>query len=294
MNARSFALPIAIGVVILGASLTVVLFRADAQTTASQAWQPSRTADGQPDIQGHWRYRSENPDAYAFYTLEGLLTEGSRVQSFMNRGVDRKVPFASVVVDPPDGKIPYQPWALARRNELLVLSANPKTPDHVDPRAYCFLAGVPRQTYEAMGAGPHQIVQSRGYIVMLWQWAHSYRIIPLDNRPHIPASVKLWQGDSRGRWEGRTLLVDTTNQKANWLDFVGDFHSDALRVAERFTIVDADTIRYEATLDDPKVYTRPWTMRLLLVREKEPGFELFEEACYEENHVDVPGWRSRR
>src|SRR5919106_2891944 len=169
MNARSFALPIAIGVVILGASLTVVLFRADAQTTASQAWQPSRTSDGQPDIQGHWRYRSEDPDAYAFYTLEGLLTEGSRVQSFMNRGIDRKVPFASVVVDPADGKIPYQPWALARRNELLVLSANPQTPDHVDPRAYCFLAGVPRQTYEAMGAGPHQIVQSGGAITSFSQ-----------------------------------------------------------------------------------------------------------------------------
>ena len=290
---RAFAIPLAIGVALLGASLTPVLFRAHAQATAAQVWEPSRTPDGQPDIQGHWRYRSEDTDAYAFYTLEGLLTEGSRVQSFMNRGVDRKTPFASVVVDPPDGKIPYQPWALARRNELLVHSANPKIPAHVDPRAYCFLAGVPRQTYEAMGAGPHQIVQSRGHIVMLWQWAHSYRIIPLDNRPHIPGTIKLWQGDSRGRWEGRTLTIDTTNQRANWLDFVGDFHSDALRVAERFTIVDADTIRYEATLDDPKVYTRPWTMRLVLVREKEPGFELLEEACYEENEVDLPGWRGR-
>ena len=293
MTLRSVAPSIAVGVAILGVALASMLFRADAQTTASRAWEPPRTPDGQPDIQGHWRYRSENPDAYAFYTLEGVLTEGSRVQWFMNRGVDRKVPFASVVVDPPDGKIPYQPWALARRNELLVVSANPKTPDHVDPRAYCFLAGVPRQTYEAMGAGPHQIVQTGGHIVMLWQWAHSYRIIPLDNRPHIPASVKLWQGDSRGRWDGRTLVVDTSNQKANWLDFVGDFHSDALHVTERFTIVDADTIRYEATLDDPKVYTRPWTMRLLLVREKEAGFEILEEACYEENHVDLPGWREK-
>jgi hypothetical protein len=293
MTVRSLAVWVATGILILGGAFASGFFRANAQTTASRAWEPSRTADGQPDIQGHWRYRSENPEAYAFYTLEGVLTEGSRVQWFMNRGVERKVPFASVVVDPPDGKIPYQPWALARRNELLVQSANPKTPDHVDPRAYCFLAGVPRQTYEAMGAGPHQVVQSGGYIIMLWQWAHSYRIIPLDNRPHIPASVKLWQGDSRGRWEGRTLLVDTTNQKANWLDFVGDFHSDALRVTERFTILDADTIRYEATLDDPKVYARPWTMRLLLVREKEPGFEILEEACYEENHVDLPGWRGR-
>jgi hypothetical protein len=293
MTLRSLAVCVATAAPILGGAFAFGFFRADAQTVASRASEPLRTADGQPDIQGHWRYRSEDPDAYAFYTLEGVLTEGSRVQWFMNRGVDRKVPFASVVVDPPDGKIPYQPWALARRNELLVQSANPKTPDHVDPRAYCFLAGVPRQTYEAMGAGPHQIVQSNGYIVMLWQWAHSYRIIPLDNRPHIPASVKLWQGDSRGRWEGRTLVVDTTNQKANWLDFVGDFHSDALRVTERFTIVDADTIRYEAILDDAKVYTRPWTMRLVLVREKEPGFELLEEACYEENEVDLPGWRGK-
>jgi hypothetical protein len=277
----------------LAGAMTSMLFRADAQTNASPTWEPSRTSDGQPDIQGHWRYRSESPEAYAFYTLEGLLTEGSRVQWFMNRGIQRKVPFASVIVDPPDGRIPYQPWALARRNELLVQSANPQKPDQVDPRAYCFLAGVPRQTYEAMGAGPHQIVQSGGYIVMLWQWAHSYRVIPLDNRPHIPESIRLWQGDSRGRWDGRTLTVDTTNQKANWLDFVGDFHSDALQVTERFTIVDADTIRYEATLNDPKVYTRPWTMRLLLVREKETGFEILEEACYEENHVDLPGWRGK-
>ncbi len=293
MSYWSFGSRLAVGAVTVVVSIASVLFPANAQTTASQAWEPPRTADGQPDIQGHWRYRSENTDAYAFYTLEGLLSEGSRVQWFMNRGVDRKEPFASVVVDPSDGKIPYQPWALARRNELVVLSQNPKTPQHVDPRAFCFLAGVPRQTYEAMGAGPHQIVQSGGYVVMLWQWAHSYRIIPLDSRPHIPADIKLWQGDSRGRWEGRTLTVDTTNQKGNWLDFIGDFHSDALRVVERFTIVDADTIRYEATLDDPKVYTRPWTMRLVLVREKEPGFELLEEACYEENHVDVPGWRGR-
>ena len=293
MNQRSIGLPVAIGAVAAAVSVMSVLFRADAQTTAAQAWEPSRTPDGQPDIQGYWRYRSESSEAYAFFTLEGLLVEQSRFQWFMNRGIDRKEPFASVVVDPPDGKIPYQPWALARRNELIVLSQNPTAPEHVDPRAFCFLAGVPRQTFEAMGAGPHQIVQSGGYVVMLWQWAHSYRLIPLDGRPHVPANIKLWQGDSRGRWEGMTLTVDTTNQNGKWLDFIGDFHSDALHVGERFTIVDVDTIRYEATLDDPKVFTRPWTIRLFLVREKEPGFELLEEACYEENHVDLPGWRGR-
>ncbi len=293
MTRRSIGLPVAIGAVAAAVSGMSVLFRTDAQTSAAQVGEPARTPDGQPDIQGYWRYRSESTEAYAFFTLEGLLVEQSRFQWFMNRGVDRKEPFASVVVDPPDGKIPYQPWALARRDALIVLSQNPKAPEHVDPRAFCFLAGVPRQTFEAMGAGPHQIVQSGGYVVMLWQWAHSYRVIPLDGRPHIPATIKLWQGDSRGRWEGRTLTVDTTNQNGKWLDFIGDFHSEALHVAERFTIVDADTIRYEATLDDPKVFTRPWTIRLFLVREKEPGFELLEEACYEENHVDLPGWRGK-
>ena len=215
---RSIGLPIAIGAVAAAVSVVSVLFRADAQATPPQAWEPQRTPDGQPDIQGHWRYRTESTDAYAFFTLEGLLVERSRFQWFMNRGVDRKEPFDSVVVDPPDGRIPYQPWALARRNELIVLSQNPRTPEHVDPRAFCFLAGVPRQTFEAMGAGPHQIVQSGGYVVMLWQWAHSYRVIPLDGRPHIPANIKLWQGDSRGRWEGTTLTVETTNQNGNgWI-----------------------------------------------------------------------------
>jgi hypothetical protein len=293
MSVRPFGPAIAVGLVVVTLAATAALvtpasFRAHAQTTTAAPWEPARTPDGQPDIQGYWHYSFNSKDSYSFFTLEGLLVDQARAQFLTTRGVDRREPFPSAVTDPPDGKIPYQPWALARRNELIVLSQQPTKPEHVDPRAYCFLAGVPRQTYEAMAAGPHQIVQGAGYVVMVWEWAHSYRIIPLNGGPHVPASIKLWQGDSRGRWEGRTLVVETTNQRANWLDFIGDFHSDALHVVERFTFADADTIRYEATLEDAKVYTRPWKIALSLLREKEAGFELFESACYEGNMVDVP------
>lgn len=287
MSNRLLGSPIAVRAMVIVFSLLPVLSPANAQTSAGQTWEPARTPDGQPDIQGFWRYRSDNKDSYEFYTLEGLL-EPSKAQAFIVKGVDRREAFESVIIDPPDGRIPYQPWALAKRNELSVAALNPTKPEHVDGRALCFLAGVPRQTYEAMGAGPHQILQTAGYVVMVWEWAHSYRIIPLDGRPHVPPAIKLWQGDSRGRWDGKTLTVDTTNQNGKWLDLIGDFYTDALRVVERYTIVDADTIRYEATLEDPNVYTRPWTIALLLVREKAPGFQLFEEACYEGNRVDLP------
>ena len=117
---------------------------------------------------------------------------------------------------------------------------------------------------------------------MMIEFAHAYRIIPLDGRPHVGENLKLWQGDSRGRWEGNTLVVDVTNHNdKTWFDIVGDFHSDAMRVVERFTVVDADTIDYEATIEDPKVYTRPWKIVFTAARQKEQGFELMEHSCHE-------------
>jgi hypothetical protein len=134
--------------------------------------------------------------------------------------------------------------------------------------------------------GMVQILQVPGYIVVLQEFNHAYRIIHLDGRPHPPANLKLWMGDSRGRWEGDSLVVDVANKNDKTrLDIVGDFHSDAVRIRERFTIVDADSIRYEATFDDPAVYTRPFTMRLNLARavrgEEARTHELMEEACRE-------------
>jgi hypothetical protein len=112
--------------------------------------------------------------------------------------------------------------------------------------------------------------------------------VPLDGRPHLPENIKLFMGDSRGRWEGNTLVVDVTNNNdKTWLDVIGSFHSDALHLVERFTVVDVKTINYEATIEDPKVYTRPWKLALVLERTNQEGFELWEEACHE-GERDVP------
>ena len=123
-------------------------------------------------------------------------------------------------------------------------------------------------------------------MVHLLEYSHAYRIIPTTAGPHAPSSVRLWQGDSRGRWEGNTLVVDVTNSNGlTWFDNAGNFFSDAVHVVERFTLIDADTIHYEARIDDPKVFTRPWTMVSAFRRNKEPGYELLEQACYEGNRA---------
>jgi hypothetical protein len=118
-------------------------------------------------------------------------------------------------------------------------------------------------------------------VVLLNEFGHSPRIIPLDGRPHLSENIRLWQGDSRGKWNGDTLVVETINSNGKWLDIIGDFHSDAVRVVESFVLTGPDTIRYEATVEDPKVFTAPWKIGLALRRQKEPGFELLEEACVE-------------
>ena len=136
--------------------------------------------------------------------------------------------------------------------------------------------------------GEFQILQPPGHVVFLIAFSHSYRVVPLDGRPHLADDIKLFMGDSRGRWEGNTLVVDVTNNNdRTWLDGIGSFHSDALHVVERFTVVDATTIDYEATIEDTKVYTRPWTLALRLERVHEKDYELWEEACYE-GERDVP------
>jgi hypothetical protein len=213
-------------------------------------------ADGKPDLQGYFM-----PDGgganYGLGKHEvDFLTPGGR----------------GVIVDPPDGTLPMQAWAK-------VEAENRKTPErgYDDPTAHCFVAGVPRSMYVP---SPLQIVQPPGYVVVLHE-RMSWRAIPLDGRPHLPDHLRLWQGDSIGRWEGDTLVVDTTNLNGKaWLNEVGEIVSHAERVVERFTPIDADTIHYEATVSDPLVYTRPWTIAFALNRQKD---ELLEVACHEDN-----------
>src|SRR6266704_1568192 len=127
---------------------------------------------------------------------------------------------------------------------------------------------------------PSRIIQAPASVVFVWEDYHAYRVVPLDGRPHVGSAMKLWMGDARGHWEGNTLVIDTTNMNGKGrLSVVGDFFSEHAHVTERLTFVDADTMNYEATIDDPDVFTRPWTLRA--AEKRKPDYEFWENACHE-------------
>ena len=265
---------IATAVVVALVSLTPAPAAAQASGEGAPAaaptttWNPPRTSDGQPDIQGYWQNRGVN----SYNLEEGMGKEHLEITAINQQN------WRPAIVDPSDGKFPYQPWAAAKRKEIQEHHTNVTKWEYVDPHTMCYLSGIPRIFYQ----GGFQILQPPGHVVFLQEFNHAYRVVPLDGRPHLGDNFKLWMGDSRGRWEGNTLVVDvTSNNDKTWWDVVGSFHSDALHIVERYTFVDADTINYEATFDDPTVFTRPFRMSLLLNRNKEPGYELIEFACHE-------------
>jgi len=231
-----------------------------AQAPAGQAYAPPRTAAGHPDLQGVWRAWN-----LAKYDLEA---HGAKP------GVPAGLGF---VVDPADGRIPYQPAALKRRAEN---SAGTKDPDpwkNADPLVKCYLPGVPRITY--MG-WPFQIIQTADVVTFNYEWSHKKRQVPVTAKvppPPSPEDVLNWNGVPRGRFEGNTLVVDNTNFNGYaWFDMAGNFSSAALKVTERYTLLGPDTLQYEATMTDPKVFTRPWTIRMPLQRQKDVGILDYE------------------
>jgi len=177
-----------------------------------------------------------------------------------------------IVIDPPDGKLPLQPWA---REEKAARNSSLRGYD--DPTAHCFVAGIPRSHYVPQ---PVQILQPEGYVVVLFE-RMSWRHIALTPRAPLPDHVRLWQGDSVGRWEGDTLVVESKNFNGKaWLNEVGDVISHAQTVVERFTPIDEDSLTYRATVSDPIPYTRPWTIEVPMHRNND---ELLEVACHEDN-----------
>jgi hypothetical protein len=184
------------------------------------------------------------------------------------------------IIDPPDGKIPYQPWALKFAAFLHEQHLKPSKPEYLDPVSRGFQEGLPRINYQ----GAFHIQQFPNTVLITYDYHHSYRVIPLDNRPHLPANVKLWMGDSRGRWENNTLVIDVANNNdQTWLDIVGAFHSDALHLVERWSITAPDHIVYIVTVEDPKVYTQPWKLRVDYRRQ--PVDEQWESAVWEGNRT---------
>ena len=177
---------------------------------------------------------------------------------------------AKFVVEPADRKIPYRADALTKRKENF---QNRETADTVKK---CYLPGVPRINLLPM---PFQIFQSGKYVAIVYQYAHAYRTIYLDDTKHLDG-IDFWMGDSRGHWEGDTLVVDVADfNDQSWLDAVGDYHSDELHVVERYKRTGRGTIAYEATIEDPKVFTRAWKIRVPLQLNTEKNARLMEYEC---------------
>jgi len=253
----------------------------------SADYRAPRTADDRPDLNGIWQALNT-----AHYNLEAHAArpalQVSPAPPRSNRpGLERATPVElpvtalrilgaaggvpageSVVVG---GEIPYQPWALERRNE------NAAHWLERDPEIKCFMPGVPRATYMPY---PFQILQGNNEILIAHEYAGTTRTIHMGEVADSPN--KTWMGWSRGRWEGETLVVEVTDLNGEtWFDRAGNFHSDAVRVVERYTPVSPYHLMYEATIEDPNVFTRPWTIRLPLYRRLETGKQLLEYKCVE-------------
>ena len=224
------------------------------QTSATSTYTPPRTRDGHPDLQGVWQV---------------LNTAAWNVEDHQ---ASLGVPAGHGVVE--GGAIPYQPWALAKKQENF---ANRAT---LDPDTRCYLPGVPRITYMPH---PFRIVQQADRVTILYEYLHAVRYVFMSGKPHPPGPVDWWMGDSRGRWEGNTLVVDVIHlSDRTWLDRAGNFHSEALHVVERYTPTSRDHMLYEVTIEDPKVFTRPWNMSMTLYRRQGRNSDLLELAydCY--------------
>jgi hypothetical protein len=228
-----------------------------------------RTADGKPDLAGVWQGGSNRIGSWEEANANGGQGAGGMAAA---NGPVRVTPFKVPASDTP----PYKPELVAKVREAF----DRRGID--EPMARCYPPGVPRTT--VLGLFPMQIVQTQQMVVMLFEVFGVWRIIPLNGK-HPDDLDPSFSGDSAGHWEGDTLVVDVTgfNDKT-WLTGVGTFHSEKLHVVERFTRADENTIVYSATIDDPEVFTKPWTIHNTIMLR--PGMRLREYVC-SENNIDV-------
>ena len=238
----------------------------------AKTFSPPRTSSGKPDLQGTWRSRLTQS-----FSVEGVAENHPFVKD-PNQRWDVGAP---EIIEPADRKIPYQPWAARIGREGVNFR------EYVDPRATCSTAGVLRLALQ----DPSQILQpsTDDHVLWLHEDHHQFRVIAMDQRPLPGRGVKTWNGVARGRWDGNTLVIETANLNGYpWIDDSGNFYTDTARVTERLTMVDRDTIHYQATVEDPTAYTRPWTVAWALIRDTtKGGYELFEESCREGDR-DLP------
>ena len=261
------------------------------QAPRAGGWTPARTPDGQPDIQGTWVTFDSTPfeaPAGAPQPSARNATPGVNPPAhWADHDSPMSKPRRSMVVSPADGRVPVLPWAEAKRDYDLAHLEDSYI--HETPWVRCITRGFPAGMFPAGYNNAHQIIQVPGFVIIASEMIHETRIIPLDGRPRLGAGIRLWNGDSRGRWEGNTLVVETTNfndkgsiaTSAATGRIRGIPQSDALRVVERFTPLDADTLGYEVTITDPKVFAQPWTVALPMNRDA--GYTIYEYGCHEGN-----------
>jgi hypothetical protein len=235
-------------------ALLAFCFLALSLSAQQRPYRAPRTPDGKPDLQGIWEaYGTANADLEAHSAALGIRAG------------------ESVITDPADGKIPYQPEARTRQEANFTKRAT------ADPVNRCFLPGVPRITYMPF---PFEIFQTPEFVAITYEYVHASRTIHMNKSPH-PDDIEFWMGDSRGHWEGETLVVDVADNNGDtWLDSSGDLHSAAMHVVERYTRTGPDTLQYQATIDDPKVLTKPFTISLPLHRHTGPNAQLYEYECH--------------
>jgi hypothetical protein len=221
-----------------------------------------RTFDGHPDLSGIWQTLST-----ANWDLEDHPAQAG---PYFQLGAVGAIPSGRGVVE--GGEIPYKPEALKQKQQ------NFKNRWKDDPEVKCYMGGIPRANYMPY---PFQIVQTPGAILFDYEYASSNRLINMTSKP-VEASVDTWMGTGNGHWDGDTLVIDNTGfNDESWFDRAGDFHSDQLHVVERFSLMDPDHMSYEATIEDPQTFTRPWKIHLTLYRNVDKNAQLTEFKCVE-------------
>jgi hypothetical protein len=265
-------------------------------SVSTQKWTPGRTPDGQPDIQGTWLNFDatpfEAPAAAPSVPPAGRGQAGANVgpaSEFADHTHQVSKARRSMVIDPPDGRVPVLKWAEDRRD--YDIEHIPDGPQHETPWVRCITRGYPAGMFPAGYNNAYQIIQTPGYVILALEMIHETRIIPIDGRPKLADGIRQWNGEPRGRWEGNTLVVESTNYNdkgsiatsAATGRIRGIPQSASMKVVERFTPIDANTIDYQVTIDDPKVYAKPWTVNLPLNRDD--TYQMFEYSCTEGNYA---------
>ena len=253
--------PFAYSIFAIAAAVGVLSLAAIPARGQAPAYRAPRTADGKPNLNGIWQ---------ALNTADwDILGHAAAKGPAPMLGAVFAVPPGLGVVE--GDEIPYLPAAAAKKKE------NQANWTKLDPEVKCYLPGVPRATYLPF---PFQIVQSPKNILMSYSYAGAVRVVNMEAPTKAPADS--WMGWSNGRWEGETLVIDVTSQNGDtWFDHAGDFHSDALHVVERYTARSADTLNYEATMDDSKTFSRPWKIAMPLYRHVEKNARILEYKCPE-------------